>query len=481
MEISLVDTLKLFYNNIRLFLLFSALVILISPFIASSEMCDLSDPRGCGLYDCGGNSWYLDNDTGNNGHSSLRSGFIDMVGFSRLCMNVTGPAMVNFSWKVEPTSHRVGSLSFLVDGKTAGVCESRSWVPVSYPIRDDKSHRLTWEFRKIKSFPQNRGAGWIKDLEILSDVTHSERNASQYKQGEENASGANVADIGSSGWPLPGNFFINSSNISINIPNINISSSKIGNITINGEHKEISSNTSKKDDRPCTVIVGDCNCTLGFGSKRYETIKDAIESVCDDGDIFICPGTYREKLSINKCLKLRGENNATTVIEAQDGEIIKVCHENVTIENLSLRNSGNLGTVGVKINSSNNFILNNCDIINCFKGIFIEKSDNVTLSWNRISMLSSKDSNTPSCTWMSTNKFSVAIFLKDSKYAHIFDNTMILRNSTFPSDGIEYEFDTKRESPVTVRYNETQWRDLNNFNVSCCNIRRNGNCQTSHI
>jgi len=51
---------------------------------------------------------------------------------------------------------------------TRHVCSSAEWSPISYTVRDNKTHQMTWEYRKIKCYPKDAGGGWIDDLCISS-------------------------------------------------------------------------------------------------------------------------------------------------------------------------------------------------------------------------------------------------------------------------------------------------------------------------
>lgn len=120
-----------------------------------------------GWQDCGGSSWYIDPDNGHESRFSLRSGPIECTGISRICREVQGPAEVTFWWQSAPLRQGTGELSFTVDG-TRHVCNSAEWSPISYTVRDNKTHQLTWEYRKTKCYPKNTGTGWIDDICISS-------------------------------------------------------------------------------------------------------------------------------------------------------------------------------------------------------------------------------------------------------------------------------------------------------------------------
>ena len=137
-------------------------------FSASAEKCDLLNPVACGLYNCGGNSWSPDETAGNGDNLSLRSGQVNMIGSSKVCMKVPGPGLVKFVWKVDPTAQHVGTLSFWVDNTQVRNYNSQGWTPVSYWLWENKSYELAWQFYKYKSIPAGVSAAWIDDLNVTT-------------------------------------------------------------------------------------------------------------------------------------------------------------------------------------------------------------------------------------------------------------------------------------------------------------------------
>jgi len=115
-----------------------------------------------------GNSWYIDNSVGYPQSPSLHSGAIQNGGESSLFRNITGPATINFWWRVDDINSRLGELFFLVDGQKKYVCTSTKWVNSSYTIRDKENHTISWIYRKIRSYPEYLGGGWIDNLSIDS-------------------------------------------------------------------------------------------------------------------------------------------------------------------------------------------------------------------------------------------------------------------------------------------------------------------------
>lgn len=133
----------------------------------SGNLHGFEDADLTGWQDCGGSSWYIDPAKGHESRSSLRSGPIECTGISRICREVQGPAEVTFWWQCGPLRQGIGELSFMVDD-TRHVCSSAEWSPISYTVRDNKTHQMTWEYRKIKCYPKDAGGGWIDDLCISS-------------------------------------------------------------------------------------------------------------------------------------------------------------------------------------------------------------------------------------------------------------------------------------------------------------------------
>jgi hypothetical protein len=130
---------------------------------------DFEDADLTGWKDCGGSSWYIDPSTTHGGEFSLRSGPIECTGISRICRDVKGPAEITFWWQCDPLRQGIVELTFMADD-TRHVCDSAEWSPISYTVRDNKTHELIWEFRKIKCYPKNTGAGWIDDVCISSEA-----------------------------------------------------------------------------------------------------------------------------------------------------------------------------------------------------------------------------------------------------------------------------------------------------------------------
>ncbi len=170
--------------------------------------------RNCGS----GSNWYPD--ISGDHLNVLRSGPIECTGVSSICRDVNGPANVTFYWKSDVTNKDFGQLSFFVDN-IRYMCLSDNWVSMSYLIRDEGHHELKWEFRKIKCYPKNKGAGWIADVNI---ITHAlDRNSHEAK-----TSASNITMIlPNNNTKLKPDIIIVASNLTISPDNITINPSQL--------------------------------------------------------------------------------------------------------------------------------------------------------------------------------------------------------------------------------------------------------------
>lgn len=166
-------TVNLMKQNSILKVIYLIIILNVSPsFIGGcNELFTFESPEIDGWNDHGDIGWQFDSFNGNNSTYSLRSGPIENSGVSGISINLSGPSIVSFWWKVDETPNRIGQLTFSVDGSTKYICCSREWSNEMYFIKDDKSHELKWEFIKFRSYPQYSGAGWIDDIYITSNIT----------------------------------------------------------------------------------------------------------------------------------------------------------------------------------------------------------------------------------------------------------------------------------------------------------------------
>lgn len=192
--------------------------------MAYNEVCSFESSQNCELYDCRGNSWYIDNSVGYPQSPSLHSGAIQSGGESSLCRNIAGPATINFWWCVDGINSRLGELFFSVDGQKKYVCTSIEWANSSYTIRDKGNHTISWIYRKIRSYPEYLGGGWIDNLSI-----DFQNNWLPQVKCDSNAS---LSPLGSTGNPIlvtinPALLTINTNSIFMNSSIVRLNATKM--------------------------------------------------------------------------------------------------------------------------------------------------------------------------------------------------------------------------------------------------------------
>lgn len=122
-------------------------------------------------------------------------------------------------------------------------------------------------------------------------------------------------------------------------------------------------------------------------SCTVKSIKRGIEIAADFDTLLIKKGTYKEyNILIDKPLTLLGEN--FPVIDGEDqGEIIRIVSDHVTIDGLFIMNVGTSYTsdyAAIRVVKSENFLIQNVILEKLFFGIYIEKSNNGKVYHNKI-------------------------------------------------------------------------------------------------
>lgn len=122
-------------------------------------------------------------------------------------------------------------------------------------------------------------------------------------------------------------------------------------------------------------------------SCKIKSIKEGIRIADEFDTLFIKKGTYKEfNILIDKPLTLLGEN--FPVIDGEDqGEIIRITSDNVTIDGLFIINVGTSYTsdyAAIRVVKSENFIIQNVVLEKLFFGIYLEKSNNGKVYHNKI-------------------------------------------------------------------------------------------------
>ena len=145
------------------------------------------------------------------------------------------------------------------------------------------------------------------------------------------------------------------------------------------------------------------------GKGNFTKIQDAINAA-DHGDIiYVYNGTYHEHVVVNKSVSIIGKDRVRTIVDGSGSKsVITVTANNVTVQNLTIMNSGtsqydsgvfitnSIGNNiaqnnitrsndGIRLNfSSSNIVSDNIMFLNYYGGVFLHSSDDNLISNNRI-------------------------------------------------------------------------------------------------
>lgn len=122
-------------------------------------------------------------------------------------------------------------------------------------------------------------------------------------------------------------------------------------------------------------------------SCKVKSIKEGILMAANFDTLLIKKGTYKEfNILINKPLTLSGQD--FPVIDGEEqGEIIRIAADNVTIDGLFIINVGTSYTsdyAAIRVVKSENFLIQNVVLEKLFFGIYLEKSNNGKVYHNKI-------------------------------------------------------------------------------------------------
>ena len=158
------------------------------------------------------------------------------------------------------------------------------------------------------------------------------------------------------------------------------------------------------------------------GNGNFTIIQDAIDYANSGDIILVGSGIYHENIVIDKSISLIGLDKQNTIIDGRGaGNVIKINSNNVEIYNLSIQSSGiYFPNSGINCSSDNNIIQNNI-IKNCFYGITLYYSNYNTIQNNFIK-------ETYNCGIYITNSSSNS-FLDNVIYNHTYNGIGIYSNS----------------------------------------------------
>jgi nitrous oxidase accessory protein len=210
-----------------------------------------------------------------------------------------------------------------------------------------------------------------------------------------------------------------------------------------------SSVTCEEITKP-TLYVG------GSGPGNYTLIQAALDNVTAGGTVYVFPGTYHERIVINKPIHLIGDNKDSTIIDGDNEEyVVSLSAGNSTLSGFTIMHSGRTfpeagvyvksdgnsisgnfltdNFYGMRLESTkNNMITSNVIIYNLRCGIYFSRaSDNILTgnivsnhSFNGFGLYEFSNNNTLLENILSQNNFS-GINIRDSMGNHVVDNRIL--------------------------------------------------------
>ncbi len=134
-----------------------------------------------------------------------------------------------------------------------------------------------------------------------------------------------------------------------------------------------------------SIVSGDNPRTIHVRGD-FSTIQEAINNANPGDTISVGSGTYYEHVVVNKTLSLIGEDNANTIIDgSNNGTVVEVTADNVTLTGFKLQNSGYGWTRhGVYVYKANNCQIKRNWFFNTCHNIRINYSRNSEVTQNMI-------------------------------------------------------------------------------------------------
>ena len=216
-----------------------------------------------------------------------------------------------------------------------------------------------------------------------------------------------------------------------------------------------------------------------YDGESYSTIQDAIDNASDGDIVFVHNGIYRENIKIYKSIKLIGENRDLVIIDGgKQTDTILITSDNVTVENFTIKNSGNFDA-GIKINSNNNNI-KNCKITKCWEGIELNSANHNKIqeceiaynSWSGLGFYNSKNDMIEDC-YIHNNLDGLLII---SSSLNVVKSCRIHSNE---EEGIELERNSNKNMFCQNKIDSNggygifiYWQSDETY-ISCCNITNN--------
>jgi parallel beta-helix repeat protein len=144
------------------------------------------------------------------------------------------------------------------------------------------------------------------------------------------------------------------------------------------------------DSQP-SMVVGTTHYVGGNGPNNYTTIQQAINDATNGDTVFVYDDSspYYEHITVNASIYIKGENNATTIIDGENqGDVVLLTAENITISGFTIQHSGDTAKTdaGIESRSDGNIIMKNHVIQNGAYaiGIFLNGSSENLVAENVI-------------------------------------------------------------------------------------------------
>lgn len=177
---------------------------------------------------------------------------------------------------------------------------------------------------------------------------------------------------------------------------------------------------------------------------KVKSIKEGIVQAYDYDTLLIKKGTYKEfNILIDKPLTLLGENYP--IIDGEDqGEIIRIVSDNVTIDGLFIINVGTSYTTdyaAIRVVKSQHYLIQNVVLEKLFFGIYLEKSNNGKVYHNKIigDAVDEYNSGNGIQLWYCKNvevEKNIVQHVRDGIYLEFSDNIIIKDNIS--TDNLRY-------------------------------------------
>ena len=171
-------------------------------------------------------------------------------------------------------------------------------------------------------------------------------------------------------------------------------------------------------------------------SCEVKTIREGIAVAADFDTLLIKKGTYKEyNIQVNKPLTIIGENYP--IVDGEDqGEIITIVSNNVTIDGLFIINVGTSYTAdyaAIRVVKSEDFLIQNVVLEKLFFGIYLEKCKNGKVYNNKIigDAVDEYNSGNGIQLWYSQNivvERNIVQHVRDGIYLEFSDNIIIENN-----------------------------------------------------